>query len=520
MSYSINTLSLKNFKAFKHLPDLKIKPLTILAGTNSSGKSSILQSILLLKQTFESHSNIQLLLNGNYTKLGTFKDIVYEKNENSEVEIAFNAPINKYYLAEMRYFIPDNIKEDSNNVKVWVYDFSYRISFEEQMVKAPVYEKDKIIGYKDEKRVIIKAFEISFLPQIQQGQNSEETGYLKFNHQQDKTYTVSWKLFKRTPDSVENFKKEQQETLIEKIEGKKELKVDFANLRPIKILDNDIPQEIGNIVFYLGDFLKRILGRYNYIGPHRIEPQKRYVYENEVNTIGNYGQNAAYALANLNNNSVIPFYFFDNDSNKFQLKKSNDNYNDVISKSLKVAVKWWLSYMGIKNFEAVLKDGIIYLEMDSGTTEEKVKVNLSEVGFGISQVFPIIIEGLRMPVTSTLITESPEAHLHPKMQMQLADFFISLALSSKNVIVETHSDHIVNRLVRRIIEDEQFDLKDKIAIYFINPSEEGAIVEEVKIDEDRGIVNWPDGFFDQTANEQEKIIRAGLKKRRAKRNQL
>ena len=509
MSYSIDTLSLKNFKAFKNLSDLKIKPLTILAGTNSSGKSSILQSILLLKQTFESNSNIQLLLNGNFTKLGTFKDIVYGKNEKNEIEIGFKVPIDKYELAQMRYFIPQNIKHNIEENTSWWYDFSYKVCLKEEMVKIP---KD---GFKEEKKSIVKDFEINFLPNTKEGQNREKSAYLKLSHQQDKIYTVSWKLFRRTPDSVEDFKKEQQETTIEKIEGQKELNVDFANLRPAQILDNDIPQEIRMILFNLGDFLKNIFIKYNYISPHRIEPQKRYIYENEVNTIGNYGQNAAYALANLGNNEAIAFYLFDIESNQFKFRD-----NKFVNKFLKDAVKWWLSYMGIKDFEAVIKDGIIYLEMESGTTGEKVKVNLSEVGFGISQVFPIVVEGLRMLPASTLIVESPEAHLHPKMQMQLADFFISLALSSKNVIVETHSDHIVNRLVRRIIEDEQSILKDKIAIYFINPSEEGAIVEEVKIDEDRGIINWPDGFFDQTANEQEQIMRAGLKKRIAKRNKI
>jgi predicted ATPase len=97
--------------------------------------------------------------------------------------------------------------------------------------------------------------------------------------------------------------------------------------------------------------------------------------------------------------------------------------------------------------------------------------------------------------------------------MQLADYLVALSLSNKNIIVETHSDHIVNRLVRRIVEDDRFGLKDSIAIYFVTPTESGATYEEICIDDKRGIVNWPNDFFDQTALEQQRILRAGLKKR-------
>jgi predicted ATPase len=101
--------------------------------------------------------------------------------------------------------------------------------------------------------------------------------------------------------------------------------------------------------------------------------------------------------------------------------------------------------------------------------------------------------------------------------MQLADYLISLALSGKNVVVETHSDHIVNRLVRRLVEDETDQLKDLIAVYFVTATPEGSQHALVEIDGSKGIVNWPTDFFDQSATEQEHTIRAGLAKRKARR---
>ena len=117
----------------------------------------------------------------------------------------------------------------------------------------------------------------------------------------------------------------------------------------------------------------------------------------------------------------------------------------------------------------------------------------------------------------TLLLEQPEIHLHPNLQMQMADYFIALALSGKKVMAETHSDHIINRLVRRIVEDETHNLKDLIAIYFIKPSENGAVYEEITIDEMKGVINWTTDFFDQSATEQMKIMQAGLKKRKKQR---
>jgi len=477
---NFHTLSLKNFKAFKDLSNFTIKPITILAGTNSSGKSSIIQSLLFLKQSFENNKNATHLFNGPLTKLGTFKDVVYEKNDKKEIKIAFTT--------SMLIDDPSIRPILSNSTLLW-YDFSYKIFFSYQMGSGGLLDK-----------VNISYFKVQFIPLAG---SITDIGFMEFFQKEDKIYNVSWQLFHRKKSFIDILR---EDDVIEIIRGTQEnLNISFSNLRPITIEDKNVPKEINTILSYLGTFIQKTV-TYSYISPHRIEPQKRYIYEDEAINIGNYGENAAYILSKFKRD--ITFHHFDTTLQKFKFKKT----------TLANALKLWLFYMGINNFEAVIKDGIIYLEMESGTSGKKVKVNLSEVGFGISQVFPILVEGLRMYPFRTLIVESPEAHLHPKMQMQLADFFISMALSEKRVLVETHSDHIVNRLVRRMIEDTERNLKDKIAIYFINPSEEGAKLELVEIDENRGIVNWPDGFFDQTANEQELIMRAGLKKRMAKRD--
>src|SRR5271165_1913390 len=84
----IRSLSLTNFKGFESLRDLEIKPVTVLCGTNSSGKSSILQSIMLLKQTLESQMpNQHLLLNGRLVHLGPFEEVIFDRESDRRLGI-------------------------------------------------------------------------------------------------------------------------------------------------------------------------------------------------------------------------------------------------------------------------------------------------------------------------------------------------------------------------------------------------------------------------------------------------
>jgi len=139
-----------------------------------------------------------------------------------------------------------------------------------------------------------------------------------------------------------------------------------------------------------------------------------------------------------------------------------------------------------------------------------------DVGFGVSQVLPILVEGLKIETGSTLILEQPEIHLHPKMQMDIADFLIAIAQQGKNLMVETHSDHIINRMVRRALEDEK--LREMIGIYFVEKNKDGySQLTEVPIHENLGIDEAPQGFFDQYASETEQILQVGYKNMRAKR---
>lgn len=105
----ITQISLENFKVFKQLKGMEIKPVTILCGTNSCGKSSILQSILLIRQTLESQISKQaLLLNGGLVHLGIFENIIFEKKLDREVSFEFSFKTTKNDLSQGEAAIQKN----------------------------------------------------------------------------------------------------------------------------------------------------------------------------------------------------------------------------------------------------------------------------------------------------------------------------------------------------------------------------------------------------------------------------
>lgn len=494
----LDCIKLENFKAFRNLNDLKIKPITILCGTNSCGKSSILQSILLLKQTLESKNpNQTLLLNGRFIHLGNFENVIYGKKPGREVILKYCFKLKKdsFYnnrkrQPPLRLLLRDLIRKDNLLLRDAEYFFYYEVSLKTKYKNSKKY-LNPILVNKISLKIETKKPDNEIIPEA----------HLEMNLNDDGFYEVIWENIHPRFSRKEN----------EDAGKQSHIDVKFSNLFPTEIvIENEInehplPSHVVMNIYRFNDILKNIVSSYTYIGPLREEPSRRYIYEDEVLEIGVKGENAAYIYLAEQENVIKKHYFYDCISDSFIEKKSL---------KLSEALTDWFNIMKIDNFKPEAINEIIYLNLDSNSSKD-TRVNIADVGFGVSQIFPIVLEGLRMSAGNTLLLEQPEIHLHPNLQMQMADYFISLALSNKKVIVETHSDHIINRLVRRIVEDDKFNLKDLIGIYFVNPSENGAIYEEICIDDKRGIINWPKDFFDQTATEQEKIMLAGLRKRKA-----
>jgi len=128
------------------------------------------------------------------------------------------------------------------------------------------------------------------------------------------------------------------------------------------------------------------------------------------------------------------------------------------------------------------------------------EVKITDVGFGVSQVLPVLVQAFYCPPNSTVWMEQPEIHLHPQVQAELADVFISAIRSRENgdarnvqLIVESHSEHFLNRLQRRIAEGEI--TPDDVAIYFCKRAGSATELELLEVDLYGNIENWPTNFF-------------------------
>jgi hypothetical protein len=134
--------------------------------------------------------------------------------------------------------------------------------------------------------------------------------------------------------------------------------------------------------------------------------------------------------------------------------------------------------------------------------------NLADVGYGASQVIPVL-EGCASPGPGPLFVEQPESHLHPRTQGELAQI-LCIASRKRQMIVETHSEHMINR-ARRLVAEGSMRASD-VAIQYIDRNKSGSYAVSIDLDDAGDFTrDWPDGFFDERYRETMKIAEAQAK---------
>jgi len=144
--------------------------------------------------------------------------------------------------------------------------------------------------------------------------------------------------------------------------------------------------------------------------------------------------------------------------------------------------------------------------------------NFADVGFGIGQALPVIVEGLRTPENGTFLVQEPEIHLHPDAQLAMADFLIDLVHLNRHVIVETHSENILLRIRHAILQHTESRGKSKgissenISIIYVSKTEDGTShADHLNLNDLGQINNWPVGFMDEATEERMKIMKGMAK---------
>lgn len=469
-------LSIKNFKSIKRLKDFELKPFNIISGVNSSGKSSFFQLLLLLKQTIELESTKQHFhLGGYYYQAKNYQDILYNKDFDNSLEVGFL--LNKEDFASLSSPTLTslfNIYEDYKcSVKIQFLYLDHKVSIQEFSLVFEIPkegdEKHYINCLKTDKGHAIRTNKAYFDDKIL--------------YDADKLTIKNIIYSSIFPDSYEAGE------LVEEENPK-------TGEKKIKEVVTKSFIDINDVKTWLGNFFKEI----SYIGPLREEPKDEYLSSLENVGVGIKGEFVAQVLENY---AQEPINYY-----QIILSENGSIQYEIQDGTLLEGVKYWICEV-LKIAKDIYAEKIndnyqIWLIGHNG-----IKVTIKHVGFGISQILPIVVEALRMPDGGTLILEQPEIHLHPKVQSLLYDFLYSLTLQDKMVIVETHSSHFITRMRRRIAEDESNEMDDTINLTFVDRD----IFRTIGLD-DYGVLSYfPEDFIEDSNMELRSIVKAQMAKR-------
>ncbi|KXZ64236.1 AAA family ATPase [Acinetobacter venetianus] len=463
----ITNYSIENFKVFEKKTELNFSPITLIYGPNSSGKSSIIQSLLILKESLLKPNKANALRSNNdYFQLGGYTSVVNKHVTDKDIKFELTTDLLNYKFSYCK-----------NNFNSLKGSFLYKMVIEESKNGKKLFE---FVSKKEEnslnlyKRNISSDFLERFLDKEIGGKGSFDFVSKRFEggtNNKNRERVIS--KFK------DNFFLKRDQKIFPDILSSKEVDSNKKigegfNINDIdtvlaRVIERNIDSDLARKDFILNERLSRL----SYIGPLRPHPKRMYAIENNIsNTVGQVGENF------LNFLTVDEKYLEDinNILNDFGIKYNVELYrndHDIIGDTVSLILK----------------------HRDNGLT-----ATLVDVGFGIGQLLPILIEGL-VKKKSTICIEQPEIHLHPKLQANLANFFAKDIQSSKanQWIIETHSEALLlrfQRLVRHKI------LKpDDISIIYVDTTKDEKTIH-IPLDEDGDFaVAWPNGFFEERLDE-------------------
>ena len=614
-SFPLRKIFLRNFKSVKDA-EVTISPLTVVVGANSSGKSTLLQSILSISQAISKDLNgTTYPLNGEKIRLGTFAETRSFSAQDTDVPIQVGFDIESEFYS-YRNAQTSRVRQRMQNER---RRFNYQAQFKFDLMKSGLEESgiaqishisiDSI--RKDEANSTVPfhklKIELSFDPRIpthdqRRGDSDSECSGTVYDPEAKKKFSVNRASFAGlVPSALWEMGDNAiftAETIIETVEkglaaelmsekaktkdhpvsdqGRTEIEdsaIEIACGIFADLVDNYFPnqgddEDVNGISAYTYDdgdpefytevqklnpekkkelaalvansnvdqiavALNRTIGfpflkggrsfrqmrgeashtfndlatlvkqifrhKITYMGPIRLTPKVNYDPSSGRPDVGSSGEYTAYVLHAMGGQ-----HFF--------LPLPDGSREHV---SLNEAVNLWLEFFGLARGAKTTDNGRLGIGLRLNLLSGGNEVDLTSVGVGVSQVLPVLVSCLVARKGTVLLLEQPELHLHPKLQMDLADFFIACCKSGRQIILETHSEHIVNRVRRRIAEGDDSELEKLIGILFAEQKDGVTQYRSPSINKFGGLgSDWPDGFLDVGAGEMENLLGAGLAKRK------
>lgn len=456
----ITGLQIKNFKGWKDTSPLRFAPITVFFGTNSSGKSSLGQFLMMLKQTARSPDRNRVLHPGDDktpVDLGTFQDLLHQHDQTQELSFSID------WKPHRKLIIKDLLTDSSfSGAQV---KFETRIGFENSKgLRAVCREfRYRFVGPK------VDSFSAAMIQGEKTGKYELKTEGFEAKRKQGRVWRLPHPIrFFGFPD---------------------ELSLYYQNAESL----NDLAFE-----------MQILLQGFSYLGPLREEPRRNYAWAGETpEDVGNRGERWVSAFLSATDRKISLGY-----------KKRGEAFDHLIAQQLQ--------NLGlIQSFTvAPVASGMREYRVRVKVSETSSEVSIPDVGFGVSQVLPVIVQSFYAKPNTTVIIEQPELHLHPAVQQNLADLFIAAVKSredgeDRNVqfIIESHSEHFLRRLQRRIAEENI--TKEEVAIYLCGAGASGSAITPLQVDLFGNILNWPPNFFGDQMIDIAEMQKAAIQRRKA-----
>ncbi len=441
-------LRIQNFKSWADTGEFRMAPLTGFFGTNSSGKTAILQFLLMLKQTVESSDRNRILHLGgdqySYVDLGTTYDISHRHKLPEKIKFSL-AWIPKLISQNELIILAEKVAE--KNFKLHNTTNYY----------VPPLKFDSVIDI-DSDQISVNYFKYYFESKDRQWNNICISKLESNDEECIYQILTEGSLF----SSREWFEEISQSFGIT-IELFKNYSFQFVASFPF--------DPVGNITGMTQAYEDLFQNTY-YLAPLREYPKRTYTWSGESpQNVGKYGELTVAAL--------------------LASRKKDLEVETAVAKALKEL--GLIENFRVNRITANRGDYEILVQK----TPNSAEVLITDVGFGVSQVLPILVLCYYAPKGATLIFEQPEIHLHPSVQAGLADIFIDV-IKTRNmqIIIESHSEHLLRRLQRRMAEEKDGFTNEDAALYFCKMNNQGdSELVPLEIDTYGNISNYPEGFF-------------------------
>ena len=437
----LKSLYFQNFKSWQEAR-VECAPITGFFGTNSSGKTSLIQFLLMLKQTKDGTDRaVSLDLNGDLISLGTISDVIHEHNQD----------LNLHWSVEFELPSEISIYDVSKSSSGSLYK-SRELSISATNFVQGGAPKANLLSYR------LGGSVFSLVPREQASQF--DLNYSKDNDDAPDFHFVrtqgrAWRL----PGPIKSYAFPDQ------------ARTYFQNAAFLADLEAAYEEQLDQIY---------------YLGPLRQYPQRDYLWTRSRPTdVGQRGEKAIDAILAATESK---------ETRNLKYKAKHKSFQEMVA--------FWLKEMGlIEEFKVEeIAPNSSRWQARVRTRKNASEVLLTDVGFGISQVLPVVTLLQYVPEGATVILEQPEIHLHPLAQAALADVIIQAATHRNvQVILESHSEHLLLRLQRRIAED--VISSNDVRLYFCDAPKGKSEITELEVDLMGNIKNWPDRFMGDAFNE-------------------